>query len=764
MSSTYVVGDQPVPGAGYRLASFLGRGGFGEVWKATAPGGAEAAIKIIRLGSREGSKELRALQLVKRIHHTHLVPIIAFWIKNDKGEMLDDAAVMHTEQPKAVSHVTAAPDSFLGPSAPTAAFDRPSELIIAMGLGERNLYDRLEQCRGEGLPGIPDEELLGYMEDSAEAIDFLNRPMHDLGSGPVAIQHCDIKPHNLVMVGGSVQVCDFGLARMMGADRATTAAASVAYAAPECLVEGKPSATTDQYCLAVTFIELKTGQLPYSDLTMAAVLDAKRNEKLDYSLLPEAVRPIVRRATSADPAKRFASCCEMVCELRRALDEAPAAAPRVSGKRGRRMFVATLAVAALAGGGVWAWQNFPLPAGLFPGPGQPDVKQAELTSVGKPSGEIAVKPIDSSIAIPPAANRTDLSKQEGEAALAKGIEALNGKQFDDAAIQLQRASELLPQDARVFSSLGAARLGQKRWNEAIESYNKAIETRPTDRDYLGRGQAYLELKEDEKAKADFAAAVNLNSGNVEAHDALGESYLASGKEALDGQKYDAALAELQKAGTHKPNDARVFSRLGAAWMGKENWKEAASAYTRALDIGENDDDYVNRGWANMQLKATDKAIEDFKAAVKQNPANAKAYVALAGAYLDKDNDKLALENYSKAIAIETDNPKANFPLLNARILRANAYLATDKKAEAANDLTCAGELASSATPKDIESLLATMKALMEAYAEAGQFDEAVKWAENSVTLAPDEKSKEPFRKSLKEHQTKQAARSKRKSP
>src|SRR4051794_38480997 len=44
----YTSGDVPVPG--FRLVKRLGRGGFGEVWKATGPGGTEAAIKIINLG------------------------------------------------------------------------------------------------------------------------------------------------------------------------------------------------------------------------------------------------------------------------------------------------------------------------------------------------------------------------------------------------------------------------------------------------------------------------------------------------------------------------------------------------------------------------------------------------------------------------------------------------------------------------------------------------------------------------------------------
>ena len=93
MARTYSVGEEPVPGSGYRLTEFLGRGGFGEVWKAVGPGGTEVAIKMIPLGGMEGRKEFRALQLVKRIRHPNLVPTIAFWVRDASGTTLDDAVV-----------------------------------------------------------------------------------------------------------------------------------------------------------------------------------------------------------------------------------------------------------------------------------------------------------------------------------------------------------------------------------------------------------------------------------------------------------------------------------------------------------------------------------------------------------------------------------------------------------------------------------------------------------------------------------------------
>jgi serine/threonine protein kinase/tetratricopeptide (TPR) repeat protein len=658
MPASYVVGDQPVPGAGYRLAAFLGRGGFGEVWKATAPGGAEAALKIIRLGSREGRKELRALQLVKRIHHTHLVPIIAFWVKNDKGEILDDAAVLAADRRETVARITAAaPTAPLDSFVETAALQGPAELIIAMGLGDQSLFDRLEKCRDEGLPGIPDDELLGYLEDSAEAIDYLNRPIHDLGSGLVAIQHCDIKPHNLVLVGGSVQVCDFGLARMMGADRATTAAASVAYAAPECLVEGKPSDTTDQYCLAVTFIELMTGQLPYDDLTMAAVIDAKRNDKLDFHMLPHAVRPVLRRATNSDPAKRYGSCREMIRELRRAMEgssELSEAVP-VTAKRGAgRFIVAALVVAAAAASGVWAYRNY-MPK-----------EEAVAPVVDKTTGE-SPKPISSG-------NVNPVPRATGSPA--KGTDSI----------------------ARVSTAPDPAEAAQRE----------------------------------------------------------GEKLLASAKAALEKRDFPTAVADLEKAHKFLPRNALVFSRLGAAWAGQERWEKAIENYTTAIELQPFDNDYFWRGEAYNQLKQADKAMADFLAAVRLNHNNARAYVELGDAYLDKDHLSHAIEAYSEAVRICTSDASA-YPQWNARLLRAGAYLSAGRKAQAADDLTHVMRLVPRDDDKSVQSVLEGIDGLIEAYVAAGQFTDAVKWAENSVELAPDAATKDKYQRRLKELKAKESA-------
>ena len=65
-------------------------------------------------------------------------------------------------------------------------------LIIVTELANRSLWDWFRECRSQGLPGIPREELLRYLDETAEALDLMNRE-HQL-------QHLDIKPQNLFLL------------------------------------------------------------------------------------------------------------------------------------------------------------------------------------------------------------------------------------------------------------------------------------------------------------------------------------------------------------------------------------------------------------------------------------------------------------------------------------------------------------------------------------------------------------------------------------
>lgn len=299
MVGNYTEGDEPIPG--FRLSQLLGWGRFGEVWKASGPGGITVAVKIIPLSSRQGLKEFRAIRLVKQIRHPNLVPIMAFWLKDRHGNFIDDSLADDTE----------------------SLHELASELIIVMGLGEKSLHDRLMECCRAGYSGIPLEELLVYMLDIGRAIDYLNRRAHLVDSASVGIQHCDIKPHNVLLVGGVAQLCDLGVARVLEDTRASAATGSAAYIAPEFIRTGKPSSATDQYSLGVTYVELRTGLLPFLARSAAAAYLVHLNGELDLSGLSTPEREVLARATAMEAKDRFPSCAAFVKALEEACGRIP---------------------------------------------------------------------------------------------------------------------------------------------------------------------------------------------------------------------------------------------------------------------------------------------------------------------------------------------------------------------------------------------------------------------------------------------------------
>lgn len=554
----YVEGDQPVPGL--RLVQFLGTGAFGEVWKAVRSGETECAVKIVRFDEPKGRREFRGLQRVKRVHHPNLVRIHAFWLKGWDGGILegDPAAPQCPQGPH--DHRALKPLLEAEPHADPYGGAQARELIVEMDLCEQTLFDRLQECRARGLDGIPVDELLPYLAEAAKALDYLNHPSSPQDEVAAAVQHCDVKPQNIMLVGGSVQICDFGLVRDVGRmPTSPDAAATLAYVAPELMAEGTPSQATDQYSLAVTYYELRTSRLPYPAETLAAITQAVLTGELDFSAVSPAEGKVLRRATARRPNDRYPSCQEMVDALKAAAAGIePPAAPR----RWRQLVVAGVLVASIAGAtALWYGPASPpaTPPAIAPSVPLPPLEPPSAEVIFQHGLELAregrfpeaIVEIRRAISLEPGLDDRpeygNVLADHGKALLEEAIEKSgNGEDaqavFDQAAEVLQEAVRRNRANPDAWSRLGVLYSDQGHFDDAVEAFGKAIELRPQDaQEYVNRGEAYRLLKNPELAIKDLSVAVELDPAHGAAHYALARAYFSDKKFAEAVSHFDAAL-------------------------------------------------------------------------------------------------------------------------------------------------------------------------------------------------------------------------------
>jgi eukaryotic-like serine/threonine-protein kinase len=159
--------------AGYQLIERIGVGGFGEVWRAIGPGGFPKAVKLLfgLLSGPQAETELKSLNRIRDLRHPFLLSIA-------RVEVADGRAMVVTE------------------------------------LADRSLDQRFRELASSGQRGVQRDELLRYLRDAADALDFM--------SDEHGLQHLDIKPENLLLQGAHAKVGDFGLTNAVSIDGAAS--------------------------------------------------------------------------------------------------------------------------------------------------------------------------------------------------------------------------------------------------------------------------------------------------------------------------------------------------------------------------------------------------------------------------------------------------------------------------------------------------------------------------------------------------------------
>ena len=259
----------------YELLELLGRGTSGVVYRALdTTSGRPVALKIIdpevfkdpEFGAERHSQFLAEASLAGMLIHPHIVSILDAAAEHDSGYIA-------------------------------------MELVTAGDLSQHTRHGTL----------LPVSDVLEIAFNCCSALDYTSR---------VGIIHCDIKPANIMIAGGTdVRITDFGAAVLRKSNVVRTAAmGSPHYMSPEQIAGKDLTLHSDMYSLGVVLYELLTGRLPFAadnlDELVCKILT--ENPTPPSRLRPELSEQfdkVVLRALRKNPEQRFQGWADFAHEL-----------------------------------------------------------------------------------------------------------------------------------------------------------------------------------------------------------------------------------------------------------------------------------------------------------------------------------------------------------------------------------------------------------------------------------------------------------------
>ncbi len=198
--------------------------------------------------------------------------------------------------------------------------------------------------------------------------------------------------------------------------------------------------------------------------------------------------------------------------------------------------------------------------------------------------------VDFDLAKDPATNAEQQQKAAAAQKSSEKIKGLNASlkqakdlegagNYDQAITLLQQATQVDPSQDLVWGYLGDAQRGAaahatdppartKGYQDAIESYQKALALKPTSGPYMAQlADAYAHTGQTDKAVEQYAAAAQADPQNA------GTYYYNEGVVFTNTGKSDEAVAALDKALQADPNRADAYYLKGQALIAKATTKD-----------------------------------------------------------------------------------------------------------------------------------------------------------------------------------------------
>jgi Flp pilus assembly protein TadD len=278
-----------------------------------------------------------------------------------------------------------------------------------------------------------------------------------------------------------------------------------------------------------------------------------------------------------------------------------------------------------------------------------------------------------------------------------------------------------PGNVHAHGNLGNILIQEGRVDEGIAHYRKALQIQPDDAEINNNlGNALVQNGEIDDGIVHLQKALQVKPDDAEINNNFGNALLQKGE-------VDKAIVHYRKALQIQPDSAEIHNSLANALLQKGATDEAIAHYQKALQI---EPDYAdadnNLGSALFQKGSVDDAIIYYRKALQIKPDDAEACHNLGCALARKGSVDEAMRQYQNALQIKPEYPDAQIDLAWLLATASQASLRNGSKAvelaQWANRLTGGGN------PTALYTLAA-------AYAEAGQFSDAVRNAQKAMDLA-----------------------------
>ena len=232
----------------------------------------------------------------------------------------------------------------------------------------------------------------------------------------------------------------------------------------------------------------------------------------------------------------------------------------------------------------------------------------------------------------------------------KGQTFLELKRYNDALDAYNRAVELKPEYTEAWIGQANTLLELKRYQDALEAYDKAIQLQQGYKDaWNGRGKALDNMQRYEEAIASFDSAIKIQPNNL-------ESWNERGNVQIKLQQYSEAITSFDKAVKIQPNNSLAWYKRGIALHNLRRYQEAVESYDKAV---EHKPDYAEawyqRGNALINLQKAKEAVESYDKAVQFQPNYQIAWYSKGSALNNLRDFKAAVDSFDQAVKLNPDD-------------------------------------------------------------------------------------------------------------